>query len=607
MKPRALPQVLLATACLTLAASMAYPAPTRLVEQAPASITQPVPGAWLIDFGRVAFGNLQLRCPPELAGRELTVRFGEDFTGGQINRQPPGTVRYAEVKVIAGEGAVIVAPPPDIRNTWTPGRTDFNAFKGQPLAPKDPPPPAILTPAEWGVLTPFRWIEIEGWPGDLPMSAISRRAAFPAQWDDQAAEFTCSNERLNQVWELCRYSIKATAFAGIYVDGDRERIPYEGDAYLNQLSDYAVNGATQMARDTFDHLLAHGTWPTEWAYHMVFMAHADWWRTADRAWLETRYPALRAKLLLERVGPDGLVTSTPEQIAKGDIVDWPKGERDGFVFTSVNSVINSFYLRALEMMIEMGRALGRDREVAEYTAYYEQGLAAYRAKFFIPDTGLYRDGRDTEHSSLHANVFALGFGLIPASQRPALVRWLQSRGMNCSVYVAQYYLQALFQNGAGPRGIELILAPGDRSWHHMLARGATITWEAWDAKYKPNLDWNHAWGAAPANLLPRFVLGVEAAVPGWSRARIAPDPSGLAWARGRVPTPLGAIEVDWRDGETFQCTLDLPAGLQAEISLPAGQRSLGVFRHGSPVPARLQGNYWKLDAPLSGRASFEVR
>ncbi len=68
---------------------------------------------------------------------------------------------------------------------------------------------------------------------------------------------------------------------GVYVDGDRERIPYEADAYLNQLSHYYTDNDTQMARDTFDHLMKHGTWPTEWAPHMIFMAHADWMQTGD--------------------------------------------------------------------------------------------------------------------------------------------------------------------------------------------------------------------------------------------------------------------------------------------------------------------------------------
>ena len=79
------------------------------------------------------------------------------------------------------------------------------------------------------------------------------------------------------------------------MDGDRERIPYEADAYLNQLSHYYTDHDTQMARDTFDHLMKHGTWPSEWAPHMVFMAYADWMHTGDTKWLAARYDALKAK------------------------------------------------------------------------------------------------------------------------------------------------------------------------------------------------------------------------------------------------------------------------------------------------------------------------
>ena len=37
----------------------------------------------------------------------------------------------------------------------------------------------------------------------------------------------------------------------------------------------------------------------------------------------------------------------------------------------------------------------------------------------------------------------------------------------------------------------------------MLRIGSTITTEAWANIYKPNHDWNHAWGAAAANIIVR--------------------------------------------------------------------------------------------------------
>ena len=609
-----------------LLAGFVRAAPTHLVDESPVAITEVAPGIHLVDFGRVAFGNVRVHAPRGAANM-LTVYFGEDLVDGRVNRQPGGTVRYnvtatrlqmppldrdQQAAVRSGAAAplgpgLVIAPKADVRNTWDPATMDYAEWSKTPGTPRSPPPPSILTPKSWDVVLPFRWVEITGWPGELRTQNIVRQAAYASTWDDAAAAFASSDEMLDRIWEMCRYSIKATTFAGVYVDGDRERIPYEADAYLNQLSHYTTDFDVQMARDTYDHLMIHGTWPTEWASHMVFMAHADWWHTGDRAWIDARYDALRAKLLLERVGEDGLLHSSPENIRHGDIVDWPRGERDGFVFTATNAVVNAFYLRALEMMVEMGRALGRTAAVAEYDALHQRGRAAFQSTLFDPATGLCRDGVGTDHRSLHANLFALRFGLVPDAHRSAVGAWLKTRGMDCSVYVAQYYMEALFQAGAGDRALELMLAPGDRSWRHMIESGATISWEAWDLKYKPNQDWNHAWGAAPANLLPRFVLGVEPTVPGWAEARVAPQPSGLTHASGRVPTPRGAIEVAWRGGDAFALQLTLPDGLAARVILPARDGETGVTRDGAPVAARRVGATWELSEPVRGSASFSTR
>jgi hypothetical protein len=321
-------------------------APVHLVEQAPEAIRKIAPGVFLVDFGRVAFGNLSLG-PVHLAASEtVTVRFGEALKDGRVDTHPPGSVRYSEVKVrLDRAAAVIVAPPVNARNTTA---------------------PAVLTPASWGVLTPFRWVEVEGWPAELDADQIRRRAAFDSTWVDDAATFHSSDPMLDKVWDLCHYSIKTTTFAGVFVDGDRERLAYEADAYLSQLSYYAGDADPQISRATFDRLMKFPTWPSEWAPHMIFMAYADWMQAGDTGWLAAHYEGLKTKLLDERIGPDGLIMSTPELIRHGDNVDWPMNERDGYVFTSVNTVVNAFHLRALQEMSELAEALGKKQEAAEF-------------------------------------------------------------------------------------------------------------------------------------------------------------------------------------------------------------------------------------------------
>ena len=590
---RRTPLLLVTLSSFTFAcAGQLFAAPVRLVDEAPASIGTSKSGLVLVDYGKVAFGNLRIT-PPAGANATITIHFGEAFTDGSVNRKPPGTVRYASATFTMKDGEVFTASPAaDKRNTEQVSASH---------------PPAVLTPPEWGVVLPFRWVEIEGWPGELKAGQITRQAAYAVAWDDAAAAFTCSDETLNRIWELCRYSIKATTFAGVYVDGDRERIPYEGDAYLNQLSHYSTGTDLQMARDTFDLLMKHPTWPTEWAPHMVFMAHADWMRTGDKAWLAPRYEALKAKTLLNRAGADGLIRSDAQQIKKTDIVDWPVGERDKFVFTEVNTVVNAFHLRALGELAELASALGKAEEAKDFAARVVATRAKFQEVLFDEKRGIYRDGIGTDHASQHANFFPLAFGVVPADKRQGVVDFLKGQGMRCSVYAAQYLLEALFANEAGAKALELITAEGDRSWKHMLISGTTITWEAWDQKYKPNQDWNHAWGAAPANLLPRFVLGVQPLAAGWKRAVIRPNPGQLSAASGKVPTPRGPVMVEWKNAGSFQISVTLPDRMPARLELPASAESRGVYVDGKPVKAQREGARWILSDDLTGTAKIEVK
>lgn len=78
---------------------------------------------------------------------------------------------------------------------------------------------------------PFRYVEIENAPEWFNASNLTR-STWTVPFDDDASSFHSSSEELNAVWNLCKHSIKATTFLGLYVDGDRERKPYEADALI---------------------------------------------------------------------------------------------------------------------------------------------------------------------------------------------------------------------------------------------------------------------------------------------------------------------------------------------------------------------------------------
>jgi hypothetical protein len=569
-----------------------------LNEQAPVAVKRISDKVTQIDFGKAAFGNIVMPVP---GGRGVVkVHYGEKLKGDRIDQKPPGTVRYGLSTVRVGQqlGHWIVPAPVDTRNVQQAGLMNAN-------------PPAVLTPSAWQPVIPFRWVEIEGVDADYPFDRIRRRAAWSSTWNDDASHFECSDETLNRIWDLCKYSIKATTFAGVYVDGDRERIPYEADAYLNQLSHYCTDDDVAMAARTFDWLMENGTWPTEWSPHMVFMARAEWMHSGDADWVKHRFESLKAKTLLHRSAKDGLVRSAEIDRSRHDIVDWPKKERDGFVFTEINTVVNAFHIAAIEQMAEMARAIGKDGDAAAFENRAKLARAAFQDQLFDEKAGIYRDGIGTDHTSVHANFFPLAFGLIPADKRDGVIAWLKEKDMRCSVYAAQYLMEGLMNHGCDKKAIELMLADGDRSWKHMVNSGTTISWEAWDLKYKGNQDWNHAWGAAPANLFPRFLLGAQPASPGWKTAKIRPCTGELTFARGKVPTPQGPIEIDWtmdqQNDSSFKMSLKLPDGMTGQIDLPATEASTQVMVNGQAVAATKTNARWILADAITGSVTLEVK
>jgi hypothetical protein len=119
--------------------------------------------------------------------------------------------------------------------------------------------------------------------------------------------------------------------------------------------------------------------------------------------------------------------------------------------------------------------------------------------------------------------------------------------------------------------------------------GSTIALEAWDAKFKPNLDWNHAWGAAPANLIPRKLMGLEPLTPGFKTFRVRPQLGTLEHAAVTLPTPAGPVRLAVRQpaGEPWTADLIVPPGTTAEFHAPTSdpQRITVNGRSARDLPA----------------------
>ena len=463
------------------------------------------------DFGRDAFGNARVTGNGERVTGNGEIWLGEKLTddGDAIDRNPPGSVRASKWPL-----------KPDKRNT---GKN------------------AVKMPPELGVVMPFRYAETE--PSVKPSRVMMARPM-----DMEASSFRCSDERLNKVYDFCKYTILATSFAGLYVDGDRERIPYEADAYINMLGEQAVWADGAMAKASLLYLMEHPTWPTEWQLIMPIMAHGYWMATGDLGPIRENYARLKTLLQLDKAREsDGLLDTHRKKgmprTSGSDIVDWPACERDGYEMKHVNTVVNAFHIKALRDMSALAAAIGEMEDAGNFKREAEAKTAVFRKVFIDGETHIVRDGEGSRHASLHANAAALAFGLIEPGTAKLVADYLKTRGMACSAYFAQYLLEGLFKAGAADYALDLMTRDDNRSWLGMMRAGATMCMESWNQQVKPNQDWGHAWSTAPLNIVSRFVLGVTLLEPGAAKVRIAPDLCGMDFIEGAVPTLAGGVKV----------------------------------------------------------------
>ena len=136
----------------------------------------------------------------------------------------------------------------------------------------------------------------------------------------------------------------------------------------------------------------------------------------------------------------------------------------------------------------------------------------------------------------------------------------------------------------------------------MLRVGSTITLEAWDNKFKKNQDWNHAWGAVPGNIIPRYLLGVRPLEPGFKKVLIQPQPGSLKHASGTIPTIGGPISVAFNNApDRFELKVNIPANMTARVGIPLKEGpSTIVLVDGKKQKAEACGGYLFMDGIGSG-------
>ena len=514
----------------------------KVVQQyhAPTKVTKLHDGDYVVDFGRTWAGGVRLSLPAGKT-RAVGIEYGEMLD--RSTKEP--TVQY---NLSAGNR---------YRDEWT--------FSG-----------GARTMESWG-LRVFRYVEIENSP--VPITAKNLQAvAELSPFDEDAATFSSSDSTLNAVWTLSRNTMEANT-VDLYVDSwTRERAAYEADAYIQQREGAVLGSDRALGVYTMDYLLAHPSWPTEWRLYDILSVHDAWQRSGDLSQARRSYATLKTILLTKYLDSrTGLIKHPSSK----DIVDWPGGERDGYVMTDYDTVVNVLTYRDLVDMAALAGALGHASDASTYSRQAAALKKAVNSRLYDSRTGSYRDGLQTKtaapiaHHAIHASAFALAFGVVDPANQPRVVASIKAKGMVCSVYCAAFMLPGLYSAGAGDVADAFLTSTGTRSWVNMIKAGAGSTMEAWDASLKSNTTYSHPWGASPTYDVAEGMFGVLPTSPGYERFDVRPQPGAIASAAVTVPTLRGSIGVAFHraSGGLVDAAVQVPSTTVARVLLPAGSGS----------------------------------
>jgi alpha-L-rhamnosidase len=248
------------------------------------------------------------------------------------------------------------------------------------------------------------------------------------------------------------------------------------------------------------------------------------------------------------------------------IIDWP--DRYGYDTTAAaRTTVNILAYDVLRSTAWQARELGlsADALLADAEALRTAVNEHLRRADGVYHDGLLPDGTASPHASQIANAYALAFDVTPQPQPVA--DHVASLKMQMGPMTAHLLLEGLHRAGRDDQVLARLTDPAALGWANILTRGATFTWETWNAGTDGQSQ-SHGWGAAALHQQTEALLGLTVTAPAARTIRIAP-PRGtaLTHVEGTVRTQAGEVRIAWT---RHSLTADIPVNVTAELHLPTG-------------------------------------
>ncbi|MFV0564740.1 MAG: alpha-L-rhamnosidase C-terminal domain-containing protein [Flavobacteriaceae bacterium] len=401
----------------------------------------------------------------------------------------------------------------------------------------------------------FRFVQVQK-DASLQYDAISMLYEYlPLEYKGY---FKCSDELLNQIWDVSAYTMHLTS-REFFIDGiKRDRWIWSGDAYQSYLMNYYLFFDSQSVERTLlalrgkDPVTAHINTIMDYSLYWFMGIYDYYLYTGDTKFITTFYP--RIKTLMEyclgRRNQNGFL-----EPLEGDwvFIDWA----DGLPKTGEVSFEQMLLVRSLEAMTVSAKIAGKVEDEKHYQALATHLKTKLFEVFWDENNQVMKhqriNGKVQDMVTRYANMFGIFFNYFNEAQKQSVKEKVLLNDDILKIttpYMRFYELEALCAMGEQ----EFVLNEIRNYWGGMLDLGATSFWEKYDPNQsgKTHLEMYgrpygkslcHAWGASPVYLFGRYYLGVEPTSPGYKTYEVKPNLGGLRWMEGQVPTPNGNIEL----------------------------------------------------------------
>jgi alpha-L-rhamnosidase len=532
---------------------------------APKSISEPVPGVYVVDLGQNFAGVARLKVQGE-PGREIRLRFAE-----RLN--PEGTVytvnlrgaRATDSYICSGHGI----------ETWEPRFT----YHG------------------------FQYVEVTGLK-DRPSQDTITGIAFSSATSN-AGSFACSDPMLNRLARNTYWTQRAN-FMDVPTDCPQrdERLGWMGDAQVYvrtaTLHEDVQAFFTKWLVDVADGQRADGQFPMIAPLLVAGDDGGPAWADAGVICPWTIYEVYGDKRVLEKQY-DSMVRfidfcknrSTADLLPpeKFDCFgDWLNINDD----TPKAIIYEAYFAYSTKLLARTAKVLGNIADAAKYNDLFEKIKAAFNRAYVGADGRIQGDTQSDY-------VLALSFELLDADQQKLaaqhLVDNIEKRGWHLSTgFIGTKSLMlTLSQIGRNDVAERLIHNDTFPSWGFSIKHGATSIWERWDG-WTPDKGFqdpgmnsfaHYSFGAVYQWMVENLG-GIRSDGPAYNHIVIAPqlDPA-LTFADTTFDSIHGPIETHWsRQGKGLRLKVSIPPNTTATVRLPGvtpldlyeGKKLVGLAR-----------------------------